>query len=86
MITREKLTEMVTKAVTISDLESQLDRLIEYGVICLDKIDDTNWLDIYPIALALLNREARRIAFGAANERINADIRRKAKKIENFQK
>lgn len=83
MITREKLTEMVTKVVTISDLESQLDRLIENGVIRLDEFDESNWLDIYPIALALLNREARRIAFGAANKNINADIRRKAKKIEN---
>ena len=83
MISKEKLTEMVTKVVTISDLESQLDRLIENGVIRLDEFDESDWLDIYPIALALLNREARRIAFGAANKNINADIRRKAKKIEN---
>lgn len=83
MITREKLTEMVTKVVTISDLESQLDRLIENGAVRPEEIDDTSWLDIYPIAVALLNREARRIAFGAANKNINADIRRKAKIIEN---
>ena len=83
MLTKEELYEKVTTVVTISDLKSQLDRLIENGVISLDKIDDTSWLDIYPIALALLNREARRIAFGAANKNINADIRRKAKKIEH---
>lgn len=83
MITREKLTEMVTKVVTISDLESQLDRLIENGAVRPEEINDTSWLDIYPIALALLNREARRIAFGAASEHINTEIRRKAKKIEN---
>lgn len=83
MITKEKLLGMVTKVVTISDLESQLDHLIENGAVRPEEIDDTSWLDIYPIALALLNREARRISFGAANKNINADIRRKAKKIEN---
>ena len=83
---KEEFMEKLRQAARISDLEISAEFLMDTGAIDISRMDPQSFLDVYPVAVALLRHEADRIENGASNPLVNARIRRKANKIMKFLK